>query len=191
MSRKNDRSFCFQKSNPSHPSNHSEQSFFREVFFNRASNHFTAIILAGENFQRQHEKSIISVKTVFPLTKPQRQFSLEFSFTVQVLFFPTQYTESVCSPHTFFVCTHPTAPRPRLSVENPRSERAVYREGRSNLKAGAPPFISMVFERVARGGGRGDFCRATIGGRGLDAHYKYPSMVVLFSRGTQDSPEQW
>ena len=66
MSRKNDRSFCLQKSNPSHPSNHSEQSFFREVFFHGASNHFTAIILAGENSQRQHEKTIISVKIVVP-----------------------------------------------------------------------------------------------------------------------------
>ena len=39
-----------KKSNPSHPSNHSKQSFYRENFSHGASNHFTAIILAGFYF---------------------------------------------------------------------------------------------------------------------------------------------
>ena len=148
MSRKNDRSFCLQKSNPSHPSNHSEQSFFREVFFNGASNHFTAIILVGENFQRQHEKTIISVKIVVP----PRNINVSFLWSSVLL-----YRFCFSQPSTQKVFVLPTRflfalTRPRLSVENPRSERAVCREGRSNLKAGGPPFISAVFERVAGGG---------------------------------------
>ena len=95
------------------------------------------------------------------------------------------------SPHVF-VCTHQSAARPRLFVENPRPERAACREACSNLKAGGPPFISAVFERVARGRGRGAWF--------LSSHrcwerprcpLEYPSTVVFFTWGTHDSPEQW
>ena len=95
------------------------------------------------------------VKIIFPPMKHQRQFSSERSFTVQVYFFPNPvHRKCLFSPHVF-VCTHQSAARPRLLVENPRPERAACREACSNLKAGGPPFISAVFERVARGGGRG------------------------------------
>ena len=107
------------------------------------------------------------------------------------LVFPTQCTENVCSHHTFFVCTHQSAARPRLSVENPRPERAVCREARSNLKAGSPPFISAVFERVARGGEGAWFLSSHRCWERPRCPLEYPSTVVFFTWGTHDSPEQW
>jgi hypothetical protein len=126
-SRKNDRSFCLQKSNPSHPSNHSEQSFFREVFFNGASNHFTAIILAGEFFQRQHEKTIISVKIVVP----PRNINVSFLWSSVLL-----YRFSFSQPSTQKVFVLPT--RFLFALTRPRPDRAFLSRtrGQSALSVG-------------------------------------------------------
>ena len=178
---------------PKKQSKPSEQSFWAIIlpgsFFNGASNHFTAIILAGEKFQRQHEKTIISVKIVVP----PRNINVSFLWS-SVL----RYSFSFSQPSTQKVFVLPTRflfalTRPRLSVENPRSERAVCREGRSNLKAGGPPFISAVFERVA-GGGEGAWfpsrhrCWESPLCPVLARIPKYGSVSYL---GTQDSPEPW
>ena len=110
-------------------------------FFYGASNHFTAIILAGENFQRQHEKTIISVKIVVP----PRNINVSFLWSSVLLYrfsFSQPSTQKVFVLRTRFLFA---LTRPRLSVENPRSERAVCREARSNLKAGGP---SLYFRGV-------------------------------------------
>ena len=85
-------------------SNHSSGKFF----FNGASNHFTAIILAGENFQRQHEKTIISVKIVVPPRNINVSFlwssvlRYRFSFsqpsTQKVFVLPTRFLFALTRP---------------------------------------------------------------------------------------------
>ena len=124
----------------------------------------------GRNFSASTWKINHFSKNVFSTNETSTAVFFGAQFYCTGLVFPNPVHRKCLFSSHVFVCTHQSAARLRLSVENPWPERAVCREARSNLKAGGPPFISMVFERVARGGGRGDFCRATIGGRGLDAH---------------------
>ena len=97
------------------------------------------------------------------------------------------------SPHVF-VCTHQSAARPRLFVENPRPERAVCREACSNLKAGGPPFISAVFERVAKGG-EGGVISVETPLLGEASTKSMPTRIPKYGSasylGTHDSPEHW
>ena len=117
-----------------------------------------------------------------------------FLTTIKLIQFSSESMYAAFVNSTFFVCTHQSAARPRLSVENPRPERVVFREAGSNLKAGGPPFISAVFERVAKGGEGGVISVETplLGEASIKSMPtripKYGSVSYL---GTQDSPEQW
>ena len=147
LSRKNDRSFCLQKSNPSHPSNHSEQSFFREVFFNGASNHFTAIILAGENFQRQHEKTIISVKIVVP----PRNINVSFLWSSVLLYrfsFSQPSTQKVFVLLTRFCLHSPVRSQTAPFCREPVTRTRCLSGGTFEPEGGGP---SLYFHGVRTG----------------------------------------
>ena len=170
-------------------SNHSSGKFFSRSEQSFHSNHSSGRKFSAPTWKINHFS-----KNCFSTDETSTSVFFGVLFYGIGLVFPTQCTENVCSHHTFFVCTHQSATRPRLSVENPRPERVVFREAGSNLKAGGPPFISAVLERVAKGG-EGDVISVETPLLGEASIKSMPTRIPKYGSvsylGTHDSPKQW
>ena len=130
--------------------NHSCGKFFFSSRPIISTNHSCGRIFSASTWKINHFS-----KNVFSTNETSTAVFFGAQFYCTGLVFPNPVHRKCLFSSHVFVCTHQSAARLRLSVENSWPERAVCREARSNLKAGGLPLFPWCSNGLLGAGGGG------------------------------------